>query len=219
MRIRCITGLAADNDIKSIQGGEHGRTDEIETANRHLRMIVTSPHRHRGRSAGRRRSSLVCAQALLRRLEYQFHCTCKPWRHLFQYSSDSEQSRCVNVMAAPMHQAFMGAGERQSTGLLDRPGIHIGPDCQHLARPSPSIRPTTPVLPMPVWCGIPSRVRSALTMPAVRTASNPSSGCVCHGGSRSGAPRSAGWPRGWRWPGRSPGYRTYKMSPRRDLSL
>ena len=40
----------------------------------------------------------------------------------------------------------------------------------------PSIRPTTPVLPMPVWCGMPSRVSSRATTPAVRTSSKPSSG-------------------------------------------
>ena len=40
----------------------------------------------------------------------------------------------------------------------------------------PSIRPTTPVRPMPVWWLMPSRVSSRATTPAVRTSSKPSSG-------------------------------------------
>ena len=53
---------------------------------------------------------------------------------LLQDRGDTRQGGVVDVVAASMHQALVGAGEGQIAGLLDRQGVPVGADAQGLAR-------------------------------------------------------------------------------------
>jgi hypothetical protein len=100
------------------------------------------------------------ADAFLGRLEHQLDRAGELRCQVLQHRRDAEQRRGVDVVAAGVHQALVLAGERQAGAFLDRQRVHVGADRQHLAGAAALIRPTTPVLPMPVWWGMPRRVSS-----------------------------------------------------------
>ena len=120
----------------------------------------------------------------------------------FSTAGHAEQRGGVDVVAAGMHQAGLGAGERQPGRLLDRQRVHVGADRQHRARPAAldQSHHAGPAHAGPVR-ECPAVSSSRATTPAVRTSWNPSLRMSMDVAPDLDQRRfdAAGWRRGSRW--------------------
>ncbi len=135
MWIRGVAGLAAHDNVEPVRRRQAGAMHEAESADRDLRVVVEpegqidpgAVHDAVGNHG------LHAADTLLGRLEHQLDGARELRRELLENRGNTDQRRCVDIVAAGMHQAGLGAGERQAGPLLDRQRVHVGTDSQHRA--------------------------------------------------------------------------------------
>ena len=138
MWIRRVAGLAAHDNVEPVRRRKAGAMHEAEIADRDLRMVVEPEcqidlgaiHDAVGDHG------LHAPDAFLGRLEYQLDSARKLRSQLLEHRGNTDQRRGVDIVAAGMHQARLGAGERQAGLLLDRQGVHVRADREHRARPT-----------------------------------------------------------------------------------
>ena len=135
MWIRGVAGLAAHDNVEPVRRRKAGAVHEAEIADRNFRVVVEpegqidlgAVHDAVGNHG------LHAADTLLGRLEHQLDGARELRRELLEHRGNTDQRRRVDVVAAGMHQARLGAGERQAGPLLDRQRVHVGTDRQHRA--------------------------------------------------------------------------------------